>query len=463
MVRGFIIIIFLFLISGSLFSQNKEHYDTLTYNDWIAGNWKELIIHGKEAEANNALSIYGEKRMGYANYMLGNFFSSISYYDMVLDFEPDNTDVMLMLYLDYYYTANSTQMNRIRGMLSDSAFATLKLPDWKWFESIYAEGGESSNNNYNNDKANLYSNPHYFGTQTLYGNTSYGQLGIKLNLSNNISTYMSVKQSLINTEQRIGFTYTHPNGIGGNSISDTSVSSKFKTTQQEFYINSTFAFNNGSFTPYFHLVMGNAGGIGTTWFDQNHQTPPPKPRDTITRIFSFSDTTISTTDFLIGASISKQIGKLVFEGNFGISNFAYMHQVQVGASMIYYPFGNTHFSIAPQIKYLKDSLNHDLITQLNISMMLHKFCWLTLYGSLGDLEHSNEMNGSVIFNNSDIINNRYGATLFLPVSNTIHIYLDYQLQLCQSWVWTATNPTHNTLVFSNYQNNYITLGLKFNL
>jgi len=463
MFRCFLILFLLLMLNCSAFSQKKEHYDTLTYNDWMSGNWKQLIVHGKEAEANNALSIYGEQRMGYANYMLGNFLSSISYYTSVLDSEPNNSDIKVMLYLDYYYNGNSTQMNRTRGMLSDSAFATLKLPDWKWFESIYVEGGFSNNNNFNNDNANLYSNPHYFGTQTLYGNTSYGQLGIKLNLSDNISTYMSFKQSIINTEQRIGFTYTHPNGTGGTSISDSSVSGKFKTNQQEFYVNSTFAFNNGSFTPYFHLVSGNAGGIGTSWVDNHHPSTPPNPHDSVNRVFSFNDTSISTNDYLIGASISKQIGKFVLEGNLGISDFAYMHQLQVGASLIYYPFGNTHFSIAPQIKYLNDSINHDLITQLNVTMMLNKYCWFTLYGSLGDLEHTNEMNGSVVFNNSDIINNRYGATLFFPVSNTIYIYLDCQLQLCQSWVWTATDFTHNTLVFSNYQNNYITLGLKLNL
>ncbi len=467
MVKGIIALMFiLFCLSGMA---QVEHYDTLTYNDYINASWKELIVHGKEAEAANALSAYGEKRMGYAHYMLGNYFASINYYNTILGKDSSDVDALTMLNLNYYNLGNTTQMKRIQGLMSADLKKYLLLPETRIIESAYVEGGTSFTDNYNNDKAHLYGPTHFYGSQKLMGNINNGLLGLNVNLSSVFSIYAAYKSAVINNEQRVAATVEPKSNAGGilpKIGPDTSVSAAFQTKQSQFYINGTIAFKNGSVTPFFHYISGSGDAIVTTYQDLRYQKtlPNSNPPDTFIRSFSFLKLSGTVTNFIAGVSLKKQVSHVALEGNISISNFASMKQLQAGASLAYYPFGDTRFSITPQVKYLTDSLNGDLISQLNITAKLHRYCWLTLYGSHGDLEHSNEQNGTVFFNNSDITNNRLGATLFCPISKVFHVYFDYQYQDSQSWFYTCNGLADTGhLVFTNYKNNYITLGLKINL
>src|ERR1017187_5715021 len=115
MCRSYLIIVFLLILSNcAVFAQSPDHYDTLTYDDYMNGKWKELVVHAKEAESNNSLSTYSQKRLGYAYFMLKDYNASIYYYSQILDSNNTDADAQTMLYLNYLNNGNATQMNRDR-------------------------------------------------------------------------------------------------------------------------------------------------------------------------------------------------------------------------------------------------------------------------------------------------------------------------------------------------------------
>jgi len=151
-------LIFILLITIPLHAQStkdEQKIDSLSYSYYMSGDWKQLIELGKVAEDKNLNFIYLQQRLGYANFMLGNYYKTIKHYTNALQFDP--TDQITHSYL--YYAAINVGDNEMAmfhaSKLNNEAQKLLKLKSLQAVDAIDFEF------NYKINDSDIRSNPNY--------------------------------------------------------------------------------------------------------------------------------------------------------------------------------------------------------------------------------------------------------------------------------------------------------------
>ena len=152
------LLILILLIAIPLHAQNKideQGIDSLSYSYYLTGDWKELIEFGKIAEQNNLNFKHLQQRLGYANYMLGDYYNTIKHYSNALKF--DKADQISHTYL-YYAAANVGDNEMAMFHASKLSVETQKLLKLKSFRPLDAIDFEY---NYKINDSDIRSNPNY--------------------------------------------------------------------------------------------------------------------------------------------------------------------------------------------------------------------------------------------------------------------------------------------------------------
>ena len=186
------LLIILSLISFPLRAQQKidvQKVDSLSYNYYMVGDWKQLIEIGKIADENSIDFMYLQQRLGYANFMLGNNYSAIKHYSNALKFDP--ADQISHTYL--YYAAIQVGDNDMAmfhaSKLTPESQQYFKLKSFKPLDAIDFEF------NYKINDSDVRSNPDY----TRIGINS--RLNYRLNIYQSISRYNQINDLYTNIQQ----------------------------------------------------------------------------------------------------------------------------------------------------------------------------------------------------------------------------------------------------------------------
>ena len=186
------LLIILSLISFPLRAQQKidaQKMDSLSYNYYMAGDWKQLIEIGKIADENSIDFMYLQQRLGYANFMLGNNYSAIKHYSNALKFDP--ADQISHTYL--YYAAIQVGDNDMAmfhaSKLTPESQQYFKLKSFKPLDALDFEY------NYKINDSSIRSNPDY----TRFGLNS--QLSHRLNIYQSVSRYNQINDSITKVRQ----------------------------------------------------------------------------------------------------------------------------------------------------------------------------------------------------------------------------------------------------------------------
>jgi len=174
----YLIYFLFFTVSISASEPSKIAYvDSLSYDYYMRGEWKQLIELGKKATKEGLNFKYLQQRMGYAYYAMGDYYNSIRYYKNSLNFDENDQISHYYLYYSALNTANLPMARYHLSKLDNESRKNIDSKEYKILDCVDLEYNYKINNYI------LRANPHYkrIGFST--------QLGYRLNLYQSISAY----------------------------------------------------------------------------------------------------------------------------------------------------------------------------------------------------------------------------------------------------------------------------------
>ncbi len=125
-----------FFVSGLLYGQTKKdfnYYNTLTYNQYIAKDWPNLVKTGRESIRLGYDSYYIRMRLGIALYSKRKYMLSVKQFRKALRWDETNPAPVEYLYYDMLFTGREKE--------AVTFYPVKKENRTKFFEDIYMEGG----------------------------------------------------------------------------------------------------------------------------------------------------------------------------------------------------------------------------------------------------------------------------------------------------------------------------------
>lgn len=160
-------------------SVTEASIDSISWQQYLAGDWDGLLNTGKLAAVNGVDFKWLQQRLGYAHYIKGHYYKSKSHYQKAL--RMDSTDEVSHLYL-YYNALNTGHLLSSRyhaGKLSPETRSDLNL---RSFLPLYSIDAEYS-----------YKRPERFYLENEFRmDAQYRRIGIHSLLGNQFSLYQTI-------------------------------------------------------------------------------------------------------------------------------------------------------------------------------------------------------------------------------------------------------------------------------
>lgn len=98
--------ILLMIISLSVYSQELNYFyvDSLSYDLYLKGDWKELTKLGKKSMRKGIDFYYLKLRLGHAYFEQGKYLKAIPYFEDAYKINPDYEFTQKYLYYSYLYS-----------------------------------------------------------------------------------------------------------------------------------------------------------------------------------------------------------------------------------------------------------------------------------------------------------------------------------------------------------------------
>lgn len=458
------IIILIIIFSTSFYTQaqtedsiTQVNYDSVTYSNYLKADWDGLIVNTKEAIDNGFETIAIRKRLAYAYFMKEDFLTSARHYHKIYKNNPLDVDARLMLYHNYLNTANYQRARYYAALFSDQEKEYYLVHKNTLITSIDLGGGYQTSDNYSLNANNNIINNKEYGQQILNRDLSFGQVG--LSIQANRFTHITLGCDFIQTnrEEKIqAKTYSLL-----DTRTDTTHIIDNKISQQQVYLQTAFVLPR----------MYSLKLFGNFIFNQ-YTTITPSYDTTIFMVdtnfavqtnYTFSSATSSNVNYVLGASIEKDIRKFKLGLGVSYSNLSSKTQLQANASIFWYPKGNTNLVFGAQLTVLSQSSDVHYIPSIESTFKAAKKLWISAHVLYGDLTNTTEMNGQLVNNITDKTIYRTGSTLFYTMSKNLILHLTYRYSLRQSNYVTYSDTYTYTTTYNNYNNHLLAIGIKYNL
>lgn len=148
--------------------------DSITYQSFLAGDWEQVIVIGKQAISQDIDFKRLRQRMGYAYFAKGNYFASQKQYEKALTFDEYDTDTRTYLYYCGLNTGKEAYARYHADKLPLEIQKSLHIKAFKIIDAIDLEY---------NYKAN---------TSATRSNPTYERFGVNTQLDYRWSLYQSV-------------------------------------------------------------------------------------------------------------------------------------------------------------------------------------------------------------------------------------------------------------------------------
>ncbi|MCX6246035.1 MAG: hypothetical protein NTU98_15180 [Bacteroidetes bacterium] len=418
--------------------------DRLTYECYIGQKWDSVILVGKQALKQDIDYYYLRVRMGVAYYEKQEYFPAITHFEKARQFNSADPFVTDNLYRSYLY-ANRTAEARILKASQPEAITSKEESNPGAVDNVHVEAGyvlssDASPKNLHT----LMGKDSIYGSQDLYGNNMYGNFSLKFNLSKRVS--LSVAYTYLNFSKEKYYQYRNRKTLaeirntpwGKDYIypfitHDTSFA--YHVNQHEIYLAAGIQLPAGfRLFPAVHFIrvgteLINDIGQVTTVRDttryvdstHNYQFLP------INRIsYTYSRKDSSFFNYLVSLTVTQDIGVFNLGLSGSWSNLNGSNQGQIGFALTYFPLGNLDFYGTTSVTgFLQGNDSRLLLSQV-LGVKLASWCWAEGNFYYGDYTNANIFNGSIVYNNSDVMNYRAGLNLVFVTGKHIQLSLIYQ-------------------------------------
>lgn len=458
------IIILIIIFSTTFYTQAQTEdstatidYELLTYDNYLKADWDGLIVNTKEAIDNGFETIAIRKRLAYAYFMKEDYLKSARQYHKIYINNPLDVDARLMLYHNYLNTANYQRARYYAAMFSDEEKEYYLLPKNTFITSVDLGGGYQTSDNYSLNANNNIINNKEYGQQILNRDLSFAQVGLSIQANRFMHITLGCDAIQTNREEKI----QAKNYLLLDTRTDTTHIIDNKISQQQFYIQTAFVLPR----------MYSLKLFGNFIFNQ-YTTITPSYADTVFMVdtnvavqtnYTFNSATSSNVNYVVGASIEKEIRKFKLGLGASYSKLSSQTQLQGNASIFWYPKGNTNLAFGAQLTVLSQNSDIHYIPNIESTFKVAKKLWISAHALYGDLTNTSEMNGQLVNNITDKTIYRMGSTVYYTMSKNIILHLTYRYSLRQSKYETYSDATTYTTTYNNYNNHLLAIGIKFNL
>ena len=431
-----IILYFLLTFQFSSFSQklNYIQIDTITYNQYLKGDWKALIKTGKTYLNYGENFYYLQIRMGIAYYKLKKYRKAIPYLKKAFKLNKGNNLVNEYLYYAFIFSGRTMDAQKVSKYLDMKLKKKLGLDYDPAIDAITFDIRFEDNDNYVVDslsagllQQDICTDYSYFalGMEHIYGRNKriYWNYG-KIKKSKDIYDIDNNNEQIINNRD---------------------------ITQNQFYFSFysqiKYGFNLSFSVNILNIISTGTEIVPTSNWGQRGQ------RELTTRYIS---------NEIVGFfGIHKDISNFKFGLNTSISNLDKSFQFQSGLDFTWYPLANTNLYLSI-FADSKSEIKNGTIENTNIIKPAIGVKLLNIYiepsYTLGNIINYTEKDAFIINNDNDVISNRFESLIYTYLfKGKINIFFKYQQ-------YTKTN-TYRLNSFENkinYQNKTYTGGIKWN-
>ena len=413
--------------------------DMVTYRCYQEKKWDSVILIGKQALRQDIDYYYLRVRMGISYFEKKEYFPASVHLKKARQFNSDDPVIANYLYYAYLYSGKEEEAGLV------SADPGLKPGI---FREVHAEGGYTlSGDKSPTNLATLMKTDSIYGEQDLYGNNSYSNLGLKLRVSKRIGLMLDYnylnfnktkyiqyghseaqRDSIIDNQFSRDYFYSYP-----WKIHDTAF--KYNVRQHEIYIGAIITLSDGiRIMPAFHWINVGYNMVNPSYrVDSITDTAYYSHVDNTYHLFryplvvySFAEKDTSFGNYVASLRITKDWGLFNVGLSGSWSNLNGKKQKQIGLSLTYYPFGNLNFyGTTAATGFFQGKSKRLLLSQV-VGAKITSWMWAEANFYYGDYTNANIFNGSIVYNNSDLIDYRGGATLLFLAGKHLQFSLIYQ-------------------------------------
>ncbi|MCX6280558.1 MAG: hypothetical protein NTU51_01180 [Bacteroidetes bacterium] len=439
-----------FLTAFPVFASTRMDFQTvdmLTYRCYNEQKWDSVILVGKEALHQKIDYYYLRVRLGIAYFEKREYFPAATHLEKAREFNSGDPFVADYLSRTYSYINRNEEASLLKSSMPHDVQDTVSSKPG-FLQQVHFETGYTlSSDRTPANLATLMGKDSIYGEQDLYGNNFYTNLGLKLRVSNRLNLSLAYNylnfsktkyiqygrgeahlQSVKDTSWGKEYLYTFP-----WVVYDTSFT--YHVRQNEVYAAATVTLPWGlKIIPAFHWINVSYTMVNPSFHrDTMHYNAYYTYADSTFHTFPFPLTTYSYNqkdtsfnNFVAALRLSKDIGRFSLALSGSWSNLNGKTQAQAGLSLIYYPLGNLDlYGATTATGFFQGSGKRLLLSQI-IGGKLTSWLWGEVNFLYGDFTNANIYNGAIVYNNSDMIDYRGGASLVFVISKHIQLSLIYQ-------------------------------------
>ncbi|MEN8249739.1 MAG: hypothetical protein ABFS32_12460 [Bacteroidota bacterium] len=364
-----ILIMFFSALGSHAQVSNFATIDKNTYDLYKIEKWDLLID-----QVNHAIKIgydyyYLRMRIGIAYFEKEQYRSAIPHFKKALTFSKNP---IAAEYLYYAYKLSGRQMdaNLVYSKYKDQLISKDVQNPLSFFTGFYSELGLKTLSPSNSEYGSLFNT--HIGVEQ--------QLGSRINL---YQGYTRISQNF--------YSYETLSGFGGRYFINKST---FKYSQNEYYLRATIPVTNG---------LQLTGGLHTQ---------------------AISDS-VSYNNLSYWLGIKANLKSIDFNLSYGKSIIESSHHDQYTGDLIIYPSKNLNMYLRSMLTYhLANDISNTIFYQ-KIGLRTGENTWFEFYGSFGNMQNVQELEGFYIYNLKNYMNKRLGFSIIFLIKEKSKLIFGY--------------------------------------
>jgi hypothetical protein len=248
---------------------------------------------------------------------------------------------------------------------------------------------------------------------------------------------------------------------------------QYNTRQESSYINfSYYPIPGLKITPAFNYLHISTSIVqaepystlktDTAWYNKVDTTW--HTFDYTSYDYRISSTDTSYTNYVLSLAVNKDLGNFNAGINGTYARLWDQNHYQVGASISWYPLGNTNLYTHSTFNFQLEPLRTNFIFEQMAGGKIYKNGWLEGFITLGELKNYNEKNAYLVYNQVYPVKLRFGITYYPYIGKNFEVLLIGRFQktgtVLTSFTTTQPMPVQS---YPDYKYTTFALGVKLKI
>lgn len=410
------------ILSKAQDSLNYASANQLSYDFYMAENWKALLKVGTLAKEQNINFYYLNYRMAVAYQKIGNYRKSAIEFEKLIHQSSDVPDDFLLQSLNknYLYLNQTSKSLRLNDLYNQGSYIK---PNWKsYFNKISVFGGEALIQPYKTQITANPPNPH-----TMF------------DIQNNMQCFGLAINGFFNPYLEYNFSYFNFNSSYTTVLIDpfNKKEHNYNITQNQLYFSTNWLYDeNKTFSTFFSGIKRFSNPLLLT---ESNAIPALNVYEVVKS---------SKFEGVAGFEFKRSFTK--FDVKYGalISNLVDSTQIQLSAGLHYYPFGNLNlYSLTDGYAGIVNR-KPSISLEQKIGFKVSKWLWLEINASIGQMKNMTHDKGFNVYNVPDEIKLIAGASALLVLNRHLDFQLIYNYFGQETEITSASPLTNNQQIIT---------------